>query len=168
LQRKNALSTLISPKLIVISDYDGSNSVEFKTYRESDIYLQSVAKTIEEPSLIYKILVVFDNVFVWTSHIILNVGDADAECFLQRAMQAEWEFNAGVRPAWWPAGSESDRMWGVHYREDQENGRAIEARARLKTYDLRPVVLNILPSSQPVPASAEMSDPQRPYFAPSR
>ena len=167
MQRKNALSTLISPKLIVISDYDGSNSVEFKTYRESDIYLQSVVKTIERQSL-YKTLVVFDNIFVWNSHIILNVGDADAECFLQRAMQAEWEFNAGVRPAWWPAGSESDRMWGVHYREDQENGRAIDARARLKTYDLRPVVLNILPLSQPVPASAEMSDPQRPYFAPSR
>jgi hypothetical protein len=71
--------------------------------------------------------------------------DTTGENFVQRAIQADWEFNAGVRPAWWPHEHEADRMWGVHYREDRDNGRAELARMRLDRYDLQPLVLTALP-----------------------
>lgn len=92
-----------------------------------------------------RVIVIFEDAFVWNSNIVLTPEDCGSNNFLQRAMQAEWEFNAGIRPDWWPSGIEADRMWEVHCREDRHNGRAELARGRLDRYDLQPLVRNPLP-----------------------
>jgi hypothetical protein len=79
-------------------------------------------------------------------HFSVARADAKSKDFVQATIQADWEFNAGVRPNWWPHSSEADRMWGVHYREDRDNGRAELARMRLDRYDLTPVPLTPLPA----------------------
>ena len=92
-----------------------------------------------------RVVVLFTDLFVWTSTISVGREDAAGDHFVQRAIQSDWEFNAGVRPAWWPHDKEADRIWGVHYREDRDNGRAELARMRLDRYDLTPLALNELP-----------------------
>jgi hypothetical protein len=116
-------------------------------YDEADSYLRSLATGIETArSLFINAIVVFEDAYVWNSTIVLAFKDRVANNFLQRAIQSEWEFNAGVRPEWWPSGLESDRMWEVHCREDRHNGRTDLARARLDRYDLQPIIRSILPA----------------------
>jgi hypothetical protein len=120
------------------------NSTSVQSYKESDRCLQDLA-LLGEPNNYIRVVVVFEDAFVWNSNIVLTHEDCGSNNFLQRAMLAEWEFNAGVRPDWWPSGIEADRMWEVHCREDRHNGRAELARGRLDRYDLHPVVRNLLP-----------------------
>lgn len=89
-------------------------------------------------------VVVFTDLFVWTTTLSISGDAAIAEDFIQRAIKADWEFNGGIRPVWWPDTPEADRMWGVHYREDRDDDRAELARMRLGRYDLGPVVLTPL------------------------
>jgi hypothetical protein len=91
------------------------------------------------------IVVVFTDLFVWRSSLSVCREDATGEHFVQRAMQNDWEFNAGVRPPWWPHDQEADRIWRVHDCEDRGDGRAELARMRLARYDLKPMALAVLP-----------------------
>jgi hypothetical protein len=136
----------ILPTTIIIN-HGGVDNIQAKNYKEADRCLQEIAAIIESHvKLPVHVIVIFEDAFVWNSQIILTVSDCIADHILQRAMQAEWEFNAGVRPQWWPPGIESDRMWEVHCREDRHNGRAELARARLDRYDLEPIIRNPLPA----------------------
>ena len=130
----------------IIMNHGGVDNIEMKNYKDADRCLQDIATMLEtHVHLSVHIIIIFEDAFVWNSNIVLTIGDCIADNFLQRAMQSEWEFNAGVRPKWWPTGIESDRMWEVHCREDRHNGRAELARARLDRYDLRPIIRNTLP-----------------------
>jgi hypothetical protein len=130
----------------IILNQGNINSVDVHSYKEADRCLQDLALLLEPNVSHYaRVVVVFEDAFVWNSNIVLTPEDCGSNNFLQRAMQAEWEFNAGVRPDWWPSGIEADRMWEVHCREDRHNGRAELARGRLDRYDLRPIVRNRLP-----------------------
>ncbi len=135
----------ILPTTIIIN-HGGIDNIETKNYKDSDQCLQELAALIESHvRLPVRVIVIFEDAFVWSSNITLTTSDCIVDHLLQTAMQAEWEFNAGVRPKWWPDGIEADRMWEVHCREDRHNGRTELARARLDRYDLRPVTLNPLP-----------------------
>ena len=135
----------ILPTTIIIN-HGGADNIEAKTYKDADRSLQEFAAMLERNvRLSVHIVVIFEDAFVWNSNITLVTSDCIVDHLLQRAMQAEWEFNAGVRPKWWPPGIEADRMWEVHCREDRHNGRAELARARLDRYDLQPIVRNPLP-----------------------
>jgi hypothetical protein len=137
---------MIPPKTILLVYADNSHSHEALSYSQADDALQKFAKTVVEGERIHlRSVVVFTDLFVWPSTLSVGREDVTTENFVQRAIHAEWEFNAGVRPVWWPEGAESDRMWGVHFREDRDNGRAELARMRLDRYDLRPLVLTTLP-----------------------
>ena len=130
----------------IIMNHGGVDNIEMKNYKDADRCLQDIATMLESHvHLSVHIIIIFEDAFVWNSNIVLTISDCIADNFLQRAMQSEWEFNAGVRPQWWPTGVESDRMWEVHCREDRHNGRAELARARLDRYDLRPITRNALP-----------------------
>jgi hypothetical protein len=138
--------TMIAPKTIIVSRSDGSDSIEWESYSQADAALQQhIANMDKAERLHLHVVVVFRDLFVWRSSVSLTREDATGENFVQRAIQADWEFNAGVRPGWWPADAEAERIWGVHYREDRDNGRAELARMRLERYDLTPVVLASLP-----------------------
>lgn len=135
----------ILPTTIIIN-HGGIDNIEAKTYKDADRCLQELAVMLDSNvHLPVHIIVIFEDAFVWNSNVVLSVNDCIVDHILQRAMQSEWEFNAGVRPKWWPAGIESDRMWEVHCREDRHNGRTELARARLDRYDLRPIIRNPLP-----------------------
>jgi len=138
--------TMIVPKTIIVSRSDGSDSIERESYSQADTALRQYIANMEKAERLHlHVVVVFRDLFVWRSSVSLTREDATEENFVQRAIQADWEFNAGVRPVWWPADSEAERIWGVHYREDRDNGRAELARMRLERYDLTPVVLASLP-----------------------
>ena len=135
----------ILPATIIIN-HGTVDNIEVKNYKDADQALQEIAALMERRAhLSVHVIVIFEDAFVWNSHITLTVGDCIVDHLLQRAMQSEWEFNAGVRPKWWPEGIESDRMGEVHCREDRHNGRAELARARLDRYDLQPIVRNPSP-----------------------
>lgn len=89
--------------------------------------------------------VLFGDLFVWSTAMTIGRAEASGDHVVQRAIQADWEFNAGVQPSWWPKQIEAERMWGVHFREDRANGRAELARMRLGAYDLAPLELTQLP-----------------------
>jgi hypothetical protein len=130
----------------IIINHGGIDNIEANNYKDADRCLQELAAMLENHAhLSVHVIVIFEDAFVWNSNVTLTVGDCIIDHLLQRAMQSEWEFNAGVRPKWWPPGIESDRMWEVHCREDRHNGRAELARARLDRYDLQPIVRNPLP-----------------------
>jgi hypothetical protein len=136
---------LFLPRSIILN-HGGVHNVELTSYKEADRCLQDLATMLgENAHLSVHVIIIFEDAFVWNSNIIITISDCIADSFLQRAMQSEWEFNAGVRPKWWPPGIESDRMWEVHCREDRHNGRSELARGRLDRYDLRPVIRNPLP-----------------------
>jgi hypothetical protein len=137
----------IQPKTIIVSRAEGAESTEWESYSQADTALRKhVAIASKAERLSFHVVVVFRDLFVWRSSLSLGREDAAQENFVQRAIQADWEFNAGVRPRWWPNDSEAERIWGVHYREDRDNGRAELARMRLERYDLNPVVLAALPA----------------------
>jgi hypothetical protein len=137
---------MIQPKTILVSQIDHSDPCEVESYSLADKLIQKIAASVvREERLHLHILVVFTDLFGWTTNLSVGGQDATKQQFVQHAIQADWEFNAGVRPTWWPRGHEADRMWGVHYREDRDNGRAELARMRLERYDLGPVVLAALP-----------------------
>jgi hypothetical protein len=137
---------MILPKTIILTHVDTANSTEVRSYAEADEVVQKWVATVDrEERQHIRTVVVFTDLFVWSSSLSVSREDSTAAHFVQRAIQADWEFNAGVRPAWWPHGHESDRIWGVHYREDRDNGRAELARMRLERYDLQPMALSELP-----------------------
>ncbi len=130
----------------IIMNHDSIHNIELTSYTEADRCLQDLATLLgEHVHLFINMIVIFEDAFVWKSNIIITLSDCITDNFLQQAMQSEWEFNAGVRPKWWPAGIEAERMWDVHCREGRHNGRAELARARLDRYDLRPIVRSPLP-----------------------
>jgi hypothetical protein len=137
---------MISPKTILLTLPNDSGSHETVSYAQADDIVRKFAMALNgSRAMQIRIVVVFEDLFVWTTSLTIGGGAAVAKDFVQRAIQADWEFNAGVRPAWWPDTPEANRMWGVHYREDRDNGRAELARMRLERYDLRPIVLTALP-----------------------
>jgi hypothetical protein len=169
--RDKGVKPMIEPKTIIVSDADGSNSLQFSTYDEADSYFNSLAKTRKELGSAARLrtIIVFEDLYVWSSFISVTGEDGQNQHFLQKAIRSEWEFNAGIRPQWWPSSVEADRMWWVHYREDRDNGRAELARVRLERYDLRPIVISPLPlreiSDRNYPHGEEMSalpEPQAP------
>src|ERR1700741_4888164 len=132
---------MILPKSILFTS--GPGHCEAENYQQADELLRSRATTLGRGErLVLRMVVVFTDLFVWTGHLSISHDDALSESFVQRLIRDDWEFNAGVRPAWWPHTPEADRMWGMHYREDQDNGRAELARMRLARYDLSPLVLS--------------------------
>jgi hypothetical protein len=136
----------VEPKTIIVSSGDGADSIELESYSQADAALQKHITNADKAERVhFHVVVVFRDLFVWRSSVSLNRENATEENFVQRAIQADWEFNAGVRPPWWPSDAEAERIWGVHYREDRDNGRAELARMRLARYDLSPVVLAPLP-----------------------
>ena len=152
----------ILPQTIVLN-HGHIQNIEVQNYKEADRCLQDLAGLIEPSEILHvHVIVIFEDSFVWDSNIVLTPGDCIAESFLQRAIQSEWEFNAGVRPEWWPAGNEPDRMWGVHCAEDRHNGRDELARARLDRYDLEPIIRSPLPRRY----AREELDPEMGYLDP--
>jgi hypothetical protein len=143
---------MISPKTVLLTLPSASCVHETGGYEQADEIVRNFAVTLNgsKPMQI-RIVVVFTDLFVWTTSLTVAGAAATAKDFIQRAIQADWEFNAGVRPTWWPDTPEADRMWGVHYREDRDNGRAELARMRLERYDLEPLVLNALPPRNSIP-----------------
>ena len=137
---------MILPKTILLTLTDDSGSREAASYAQADETMRGFAVASNQKETLHiRVVVVFSDLFVWTTSLSVTDEDATAEDFVQRAIQADWEFNAGVRPTWWPCSPEADRMWGVHYREDRDNGRAELARMRLERYNLHPLVLTVLP-----------------------
>ncbi len=137
---------MIEPKTILLTFGDDSAAREVGSYVEADVVMRNCAAALKTGERVYiRSVVVFTDLFVWRSSLSVDRDDAKRMHFVQHALRADWEFNAGVRPAWWPSGHEADRMWGVHYREDRDNGRAELARMRLERYDLQPVALTALP-----------------------
>jgi hypothetical protein len=137
---------MIEPKTILLTYADNAESREARSYSHADEVIRKIAAAVVSGRRMQiRMLIVFTDLFVWTSSLSVNRDDMTSENFVQRAIQADWEFNAGVRPIWWPREHEADRMWGVHYREDRDNGRAELARMRLERYDLQPLVLAALP-----------------------
>jgi hypothetical protein len=137
---------MFHPKTIILSCTDNSDTLETVSYLQADNEVRSHAANLKQGDWqTIGVVVLFSDLFVWKSTLSLSRDDASGEHFIQRAIQSDWEFNAGVRPAWWPNDKEADRIWGVHYREDRDNGRAELARMRLERYDLAPVVLSELP-----------------------
>jgi hypothetical protein len=133
------------PQTIVINHGHISNA-EVNNYKDADRYLQDLASLIAKHEILHvHVIVIFEDSYIWNSNIVLTSDECIAESFLQRAIQSEWEFNAGVRPKWWPPGIEPDRMWEVHCAEDRHNGRGELARARLDRYDLSPITRSPLP-----------------------
>jgi hypothetical protein len=138
---------MIEIKSIMLSHPSHNYPQDLTSFSQADEVLQKYAAGVKpraERSQV-RVVTVFADLFIWASYLALGPEDATAKDFVQRAIKSDWEFNAGVRPTWWPDNAEADRMWGVHYREDRDNGRAELARLRLQTYDLRPVVLSKLP-----------------------
>ena len=137
---------MIEPKTILLTYADNAESREARSYSHADEVIRKIAAAlVSGRRMQIRMLIVFTDLFVWTSSLSVNRDDMTSENFVQRAIQADWEFNAGVRPIWWPREHEADRMWGVHYREDRDNGRAELARMRLERYDLQPLALAALP-----------------------
>jgi hypothetical protein len=137
---------MIFPKTILLTLPDDGGSRETVGYGQADDIVRKFAVALNgSRAMQIRIVVVFEDLFVWTTSLTVGGTAATAKDFIQRAIQADWEFNAGVRPAWWPDTPEADRMWGVHYREDRDNGRAELARMRLERYDLTPLALSALP-----------------------
>ena len=137
---------MIKPKTILLTSVDDFGPRELESYAQADEALRKYALTKTGGVSRLRVVIVFTDLFVWTTSLAMIRGDSAGEHLVQRAIQADWEFNAGVRPAWWPETPEADRMWGVHYREDRDNGRAELARMRLERYDLQPVALSPLPA----------------------
>jgi hypothetical protein len=143
--RPEVMRPTIKPKKIVVSRVDNFETSEVETYSHADVVVRkwvAIANTAERLSL--HVVVVFGDLFAWRSSLSVSREDAGGRHFIQRAIQADWEFNAGVRPRWWPNNPEAERIWGVHCREDGENCRAELARVRLERYDLKPIVLAAL------------------------
>jgi hypothetical protein len=139
-------SSMITPKSILLIRGASSESLEAGSYQQADEIIRKWAAALNREEIdAIRIVVVFIDLFVWTTSVTLHEDNATAENFVQKTIQADWEFNAGVRPNWWPENREANRIWGVHYREDRDNGRAELARMRLERYDLRPVCLTPLP-----------------------
>jgi len=137
---------MIEPKTILLTYADNNESREARSYSHADELIRKIAAELPAGQKTQvRVLVVFTDLFVWTSSLLVERGSITSENFVQRVIQADWEFNAGVRPTWWPHTAESDRMWGVHYREDRDNGRAELARMRLERYNLQPLILTSLP-----------------------
>jgi hypothetical protein len=138
---------MIQAKTILLTYDEGVHSREARSYSHADEIVRKIAaETPHGVRIQIRALIVFTDLFVWKTSLSVDRDDLRAENFTQRAIQADWEFNAGVRPEWWPHDHESDRMWGVHYREDRDNGRAELARMRLERYDLQPLILTRLPA----------------------
>jgi hypothetical protein len=145
---------MIAPKTILLTPPDDASPHEVATYAQADEVARKLAVTLTGgKTMPIRVVIVFRDLFVWTTSLTLSGKDRDAENLVQRTIKSEWEFNGGVRPAWWPETPESDHMWGVHYREDRDNGRAELARLRLERYDLTPVKLSALPprDASPLP-----------------
>jgi len=141
---------MIGPKTILLTYDEIVQSREARSYSHADEIVRKIAaETVPGQRAQIRVLVVFSDLFVWKTSLSVDREDMRAENFIQRAIQADWEFNAGVRPAWWPRDHESARMWGVHYREDRDNGRAELARMRLDRYDLQPLILTAVPPRSP-------------------
>jgi hypothetical protein len=137
---------MIQPKTIILTHPDQTDSNEAASYSQADAIIRACAETVPDGErLSMRTVVVFEDHFVWASSISVDRSDTTSKDFVQAMIQADWEFNAGVRPTWWPHSYEADRMWGVHYREDRDNGRAELARMRLDRYDLTPLALTPLP-----------------------
>jgi len=153
---------MVSPKTLLFTLADNSGTHEAGCYSQADDIVRRIAAGLNGsgPRPI-RVVVVFDDLFVWTTSLVVTTQDATATERIQRAIQADWEFNAGVRPQWWPDTPEADRMWGVHYREDRDNGRAELARMRLDRYDLAPIVLTPLPPRNAPPPDAVRSETPR-------
>jgi hypothetical protein len=153
--RHEVVRPTIAPKTIIVSRVDNSETSEVVTYSHADVVVRKwVAIGNEAERLRLHVVVVFGDLFTWRSSLSVSREDAAWRNFVQRAIQADWEFNAGVRPRWWPNDPEAERIWGVHCREDHEDGRAELARLRLERYDLKPIVLAELPRRECGPARA--------------
>jgi hypothetical protein len=142
---------MIQIKSIMLTDPSDTYPRDLTSFSQADEVIRKYAMDADplgERAQV-RALIVFADLFVWTSVLSVDREDANGKDFVQRAIKADWEFNAGVRPAWWPHEAEADRMWGVHYREDRDNGRAELARLRLGRYDLGPLVLSDLPPRNP-------------------
>lgn len=133
----------ISPKVILVTA--SMAPPDLTNYAKADSFLRSLSRSLDSERELVHVVVIFTDLFVWASNVSVANTDRDSADFVQTAIRADWEFNAGVRPSWWPHDHEADRMWGVHYREDRDNGRAELARMRLDRYDLRPLELSPLP-----------------------
>lgn len=145
---------MIQLKSIMLTDPTHTYPLDLTSFSQADEVIRKYAADVDPRGerLQVRALIVFTDLFVWTSYLSLDREDVNGKDFVQRAIKADWEFNAGVRPAWWPHDPEADRMWGVHYREDRDNGRAELARLRLRTYDLKPLVLSELPARNSSPS----------------
>jgi len=148
---------MIQPKTILLTYADNNESREARSYHHADEVIRQIAATlIMGQRMQIRMLVVFSDLFVWTSSLSADRDSVTGENFVQRVIQADWEFNAGVRPPWWPHNPEADRMWGVHFREDRDNGRAELARMRLERYDLQPLTMTPLPPRADVTREASI------------
>jgi len=138
---------MIQPKSIMLTCPDDTESHEARSYAQADEIVKRCAADVSPSGerMKIRVVIVFKDLFVWASSLAVNSEDANRRDFIQRAIKNVGKFNAGVRPAWRPNDHKADRMWGGHYREDRDNGRAELARMGLERYDLKPVALNELP-----------------------
>jgi hypothetical protein len=138
---------IIRARSIVLTNPEDGPPREVESYSQADDVMQNFAATlVPGRRLNVSVIVVFEDLFAWASSLSVSLEDATAQHFVQRAIQADWELSAGVRPAWWPAHHEAARTWDVHYHADPEHQEAAElARMRLERYDLQPLILSDLP-----------------------
>jgi hypothetical protein len=153
---------IIRVRTIILINPDDGPPREVEIYSQADDVMKDfAANLVQGRRLNVSVIVVFTDLFAWASSLSVSLEDATAEHFVQRAIQADWELSAGVRPAWWPNHQEAARTWDVHYRGDPEHQEAAElARMRLERYDLQPLVLSDLPPRwNPDAATLELALP---------
>jgi hypothetical protein len=145
--------SMSEPKTISIGRAGSSDSTECASYSQADAAVRKcVASADKTARLSLHVVVVFDDLFVWRTSLSVSGADATGENFVQRAIQGDWEFNAGMRPRWWPALPEAERIWREHFCEDlHKSDRSELARMRLLRYDLVPVVLGAVPARNAPP-----------------
>ena len=135
----------IGPKTVLLTSSGTPPPDDLASYAAADAFIRglcvALAPDMDRERDTVHAVVVFTDLFVWATNVPITRAEVDGVNFIQKAILADWEFNAGIRPDWWPHTDEADRMWGVHYREDRANGRAELARMRLDRYDLRPLAL---------------------------
>jgi hypothetical protein len=147
------IRSMIEPRTISISRAGTSGSTECASYSQADAAVRKcIASADKTARLSLRVVVVFGDFFEWRTSLSVSGADAPGENFVQRAIQGDWEFNAGVRPRWWPTLPEAERIWREHFCEDlHKSDRSELARMRLVRYDLAPVALGAVPARNAPP-----------------
>jgi hypothetical protein len=91
---------MIHAKTIMLTRAGNHPPEEVKTYLQVDASLRTTAATMDYGHYVQvNAVVVFEDLFIWRSFVSVTRSDVNAEHFIHRAIQADWEFNAAIRPS---------------------------------------------------------------------